>query len=124
MKFVYVTDTHGNTKAIEQTFEFATHTHARAVVFGGDLTPSKFAVRLNTYSCGEGQLRGGGEIIPLDMLQKDDTLFIFLMLLCTKDQFDDTIVMCPYHSQEMCERIVLWRTLLQSYALIIRIRDV
>lgn len=78
MRFVYATDLHGNRDAIEQAFMFAQTEQADAIVFGGDLTPKSVAIKLARYS--DSSREGmetekensllGGEVIPLDMLEK------------------------------------------------------
>lgn len=77
MRFIYATDMHGNRKAIEQTLSIATEQGLDAVVFGGDLTPKSFAIKLPKYeSDQEFEESGspkevGGELIPFDLLKAD-----------------------------------------------------
>jgi len=68
MRFIYVTDLHGNRKAVEQVLERATQKQADAIVFGGDLTPNAVAAKLAVDYDDETR---GGELLPWNALKRD-----------------------------------------------------
>ena len=80
MRFVYATDLHGNRDAIEQVFTLAQAEQADAIVFGGDLTPKSVVIKLAQYSdpskeeieTEEETPLLGGEVIPVDMLERSN----------------------------------------------------
>lgn len=79
MRFLYVTDVHGNRFAIERAFAAATESGAEAIVFGGDLTPKSVALRLAEYRelAADGtdteteSALLGGEVLPVQQLTAD-----------------------------------------------------
>ena len=80
-KLLFVADLHGNRYAYERALELARERNVDSVVFGGDLTPKKIAVKLNdTYPEEEEDMDNEdfdsieiipGEVIPMDMVQED-----------------------------------------------------